>query len=82
MTISRSEDVLVGLITAGLVPWILWTLRRGLRSGALPIGRGFVRRDERPGPFRAMMIFYVAAALLAAFIALDLLTGPEGRSWL
>ena len=32
MTTFRSEDVLVGLVALGLVPWIGWTLARGLRK--------------------------------------------------
>jgi hypothetical protein len=41
----------------------------------LPIGRGYVRRDERPGPFRALLASYVVAILLMAFVGLDLIFG-------
>ena len=75
MTTFRSEDTLVGIIALGLVPWALWTLRRGSRDGRLPIGRAYVRRDERKGPFYVLLAFYAAAALLAAFIGIDLLFG-------
>jgi hypothetical protein len=83
MTISRSEDVLVGIIAAVVVvPWTTWTIWRGLRNGRLPIGRGYVQRDERAGPFWVLLALYVAAALTAAFISLDLLFGPTFRKWL
>jgi uncharacterized membrane protein len=75
MTTSRSEDVLVAIIGLGLVPWIGWTIRRGLQSGRLPIGRAYVRREERRGAFNALLAFYSIAALGAAFISFDLLFG-------
>ena len=82
MTTFRSENVLVGLIAAAVVPWIGWTLARGLREGRLPIGRAYVRRDERQGPFNLLLAFYVVAALMAAVIALDLLFGLRAGDWL
>lgn len=75
MTTFRSEETLVGIITLAAVPWIVWILRRGVREGRLPIGKAYVRRDERPGAFRTLFAFYVAAALMMAFIAADLLVG-------
>ena len=81
MTTFRSEETLVGLITLAAVPWIMWTLRRGVRDGRLPIGRAYVRRDERPGAFNTLFVFYVLAALTMAFIAADLLVGVNLRSW-
>ena len=74
MTTFRSEDVLVALVAAGLVPWILWTVRRGLAEERLPIGRAYVGRERR-GAFQLLLFFYVAAALLCATIAADLLFG-------
>ena len=83
MTISRSEDLLVGVIAALIVlPWSVWTVVRGLRDRRLPIGRGHVRRDERAVPFWVLLAFYAAAAAMAAFIALDLLFGVHPRDWL
>ncbi|MDQ3139822.1 MAG: hypothetical protein M3Q15_03765 [Pseudomonadota bacterium] len=82
MTTFRSEAALVGLIAAGLVPWIGWTLVRGLRQGRLPIGRGYVRRDERSGAFRFLFALWVAMAALAFVIALDLLFGMNAGDWL
>ena len=75
MTTFRSEDVLVGLVALGLVPWIIWTLRRGLREGRLPIARSYVTRKDRPAAFRLLLALYVAAALMIAYIAFDLLIG-------
>ncbi len=83
MTTFRSEDTLVGLIAAVVVvPWTLWTISRGLRDGKLPIGRAYVRRDERAGPFWVLLALYVGAAGMALFISLDLLFGPTLRKWL
>ena len=73
MTTFRSEDVLVGLVALGLVPWIGWTLRRGMRSGRLPIGRGALERSERPGAFTTLLLLYVASALVMAAIAAEYL---------
>jgi hypothetical protein len=73
MTTFRSEDVLVGLVALGLVPWIGWTLIRGLRSGRLPIGRAHLDRSERSGAFYALIFLYLAAAVLMAAIAAEYL---------
>ena len=70
-----TEDVLVGLVALGVVPWIYWTVRRGLRDGRIPLGRIHVVRDERPRVFIALLWSYAFAAALMAYIALDLLSG-------
>ena len=75
MTTSRSDERIVGVIALGLIPWIGWTIRRGLRNKRLPIGRGYVERRERPAPFAVLLAFYAAAAVMAAYIGLDLLFG-------
>ncbi|MEA3009614.1 MAG: hypothetical protein QOJ91_1306 [Sphingomonadales bacterium] len=69
----RSADGLMGLLSLGAALWALWTLRRGLRDGRLPIGRTYVERAERPGPFRLLAILYPALALLLAAMGADLL---------
>jgi hypothetical protein len=79
MTTSRSEDLLVGIIALAVVPWSLWIIRRGLRDGRLPIGRGYVRREERPTPFNVLLLLYAAAAAGALYISLDLLFGMGAR---
>jgi hypothetical protein len=73
MTIFRSEETLVGIVALAVVPWIAWTLRRGLRDGRLPIFRSYVDRSERPTAFGVLFIFFVGAAVLMTFIAFDLL---------
>ena len=77
MTISRSDDLLVGVISLGLVPWIAWIVARGLRDGRLPIGRGYVRKDERRGAFTVLLGFYLISAGLVGLIGLDLLLGLD-----
>ena len=73
---GRTDDLLVGVLCLVVVlPWIAWTVRRGLANGRLPIGRGYVERAERPGAFRGLLAFYFVAGLLVAFIAVDLLVG-------
>jgi len=68
------DELIVGtLCLLVVVPWIAWTIRRGLGEGRLPIGRGYVVREERPGPFRALLGSYVVALLLMVLIGLDLL---------
>ena len=81
MTTFRFEDLLVGLVAAGLIPWIGWTLARGLREGRLPIGRAYVLRDERPAAFRVLFALWIAAAAMAAFIGLDLLFNLDVGFW-
>lgn len=65
----------VGLIALAAVPWIIGLLVRARRDRRLPIGRGHVLQDERPGAFRALFLFYIACAALMLFIALDLMLG-------
>lgn len=69
------DEFLVGLISLGVVPWIAWTLRRGLASGRLPVGRGHLFRAERPRAFAALIVLYVFAMLGMGWIGVDLLTG-------
>ena len=79
MTTFLSEDGLVGLVSLGLIVWIGWTMRRGLRRGLLPIGRSYVDRDERPGAFGALLAFYAVAALFSLYVSLNLLFGIGTR---
>jgi hypothetical protein len=73
MDARTPEDLIVGLIALGLVPWIGWTIRRGLRGGRLPIGRSYLVRAERPAAFDALLAFYGVAAVLMAVLGVDLL---------
>jgi len=80
MTTYRSDDVLVGLIGIAILCWIGWIIVRGFRNAELPIGRGQVRRDERPGAFNVLLGLYFIAAAVVGFIALDLLFGIRSRA--
>jgi uncharacterized membrane protein len=82
MTTFRSEDTLVGLVALLVVPWIVWTLQRGLRDQRLPIGRTYILRSERPGAFTGLAGFYLLSALVMVCVALDLLMGIDVRRWL
>jgi hypothetical protein len=77
MTTFRSEEGLVGLVALGVIPWIAWTVQRGLREARLPIGRTYVHRAERPGVFNALLVFYLLSALLMAAIVADYMLGFE-----
>ena len=75
---GRTEELIVGaLCLLVILPWIGWTVRRGLANARLPIGRGYVEQSERPGAFRVLLTLYVVAGLLIAFIAADLLVGLD-----
>lgn len=80
MITSRPDELLIGLIAAAAVPWIAWILGRGVRDGWLPIRKGRVLRAERRAAFNTLFGLYVAAALLMAFIAIDLLFGLDLKS--
>jgi len=70
------DELLVGFLCLGVVvPWIGWTVWRGFGQGRLPVGRGYVDRAERPGPFRALLASYLLAILLMGFVGADLLFG-------
>jgi hypothetical protein len=72
--------MLVGLIAFATVPWIVSMLIRGRRDQQLPIGRGHVRQDERPGAYRFLFLFYIVSAALMLFISVDLMLGLGARS--
>ena len=80
MTISRSEDLLVGIIAFGALAWIVWILVRGVRDRQLPIGKSRIASSDRPGAFQTLFVFYVGAGLMMGFIALDLIFGIAPRS--
>ena len=76
---DRGMDIVIGLIALLLVPWLLWTMRRGLNEGRLPIARSYVHRAERAGPFWFMFALYVAILVTVTMIAADLLFGLNLR---
>ena len=82
MTTFRSEEGLAGLVALGVIPWIVWTVHRGLKNERLPIGRTYVRRDERPAAFTALLLCYLLATLVMIAVASDLLFGLDVRTWL
>jgi hypothetical protein len=71
--------MLVGLIAFATVPWIISLLVRGRRDQRLPMGRAYIRHDERPGAYRMLLLAYIACAALMLFIALDLMLGLGAR---
>ena len=71
----RADEAVVGLIALVSIAWIVSLLKRAQVSGRLPIGRGQVIRNERPGAFRFLFALYVLAALVMLYIGLDLLFG-------
>ena len=77
MTTFRSEEALVGIVALAVAVWLGFRLRRGLSEQWLPVGKGRLERQERPGAFRALLLVYIAAALLMTWIGLDLLIGFE-----
>jgi hypothetical protein len=68
-----SEELLVGMVAAALLPAIAWRIGRGLREGRLPVYRTSLARDDGPAKFRALLAFHVASFIVVAIIAADLL---------
>ena len=74
MTISRSEDLLVGLIGLVLMPLIARRLVRGLRDGRLPLYSSYIGREEG-ARFKVLIAIHALSFLLVAVISADLLFG-------
>lgn len=70
---GRSEDLLVGMIGAALLPMIALRIRRGLREGRLPLYRTYVGRDEAGSKFGLLLALHVLSFVLVAVIAADLI---------
>lgn len=70
---ARSEDLLVGMIAAALLPMIAWRIRRGLKEGRLPLYRTYVGRDEAGSKFGLLLALHALSFILVAVIAADLL---------
>jgi len=75
MTISRSDDLLVGLVALALVPLIGLRILRGFREGRLPIYRTHLSRAEGGSRFGVLMTLHIISLLLVAAVAADLLLG-------
>ncbi len=74
MTISRSEDLLVGLIGLVLMPLIARRILRGFREGRLPLYSSYIGREEG-ARFKALLALHALSLLLVAVISADLLLG-------
>ena len=75
MTISRSEDLLVGLIGLVLLPLIANRILRGLREGRVPLYRSYLRREEGEAKFKALVALHALSFVAIALITADLLLG-------
>ncbi len=75
MTISRSDDLLVGSVAIVLVALIGRRIVHGMRNGRLPLYRTYIDRADGPGKFNALLVLHVLSLLLVALVAADLLFG-------
>lgn len=73
MTISRSEDLLVGLVGLVLLPLIAKRVLRGLREGRMPVYRTYLHREESATKFAVLLGFHVLTFVVVGAIAADLL---------
>jgi hypothetical protein len=70
---GRSEDLLVGMIGAALLPMIAWRIRRGLREGRLPLYRTYVERGEAGSKFGLLLALHALSFVLVALVTADLI---------
>jgi hypothetical protein len=77
---TPNDDLLVGVITLGLVPVIALRILRGVRTGRLPLYRTQITRDEDKAKFTALLALHAVSLLLVATISADLLLGLNLRS--
>lgn len=75
MTTFRSEEMVVGAIALASIFWIARIIVRAGRDRRLPIGKGEIKRDERPGAFRALLSLYVVAGAAMLWVGMDLIFG-------
>ena len=80
MTISRSDDLLVGIVALALVPLIGWRIFRGFRQGRLPIYRTSLDREESGSKFAVLMTLHVLSLIAVGLAAAELLFGLGIRS--
>ena len=73
MTISRSEELLVGVVALALLPLIGRRILRGLREGRLPIYRTCLDRADGTAKFNLLLALHALSFLLVAAAAADLL---------
>jgi hypothetical protein len=70
---GRSEDLLVGLVAAALLPLIAWRIFRGLREGRLPLYRAYIARSDSAAKFGVLVALHALSFLLIGLVAADLL---------
>ncbi len=70
---ASGEDLLVGIIAAGLLPLIALRIRRGLKEGRLPLYRTYVERGEAGSKFGLLLALHALSFVVVAVIAADLL---------
>lgn len=70
---GRSEDLLVGLVAAALLPLIAWRIFRGLREGRLPLYRTYIERGDNAAKFGVLLALHALSFLLIGLVAADLL---------
>ena len=71
--IGRSEDLLVGLVAAALLPIIAWRILRGLREGRLPLYRNYIERGDNRAKFGVLFALHALSFVLIGIVAADLL---------
>ena len=67
------ENLLVGLVALGIVPFIAMRIVRGVREGRLPVYRTYLAREENGAKFGALLALHAVSLALVAVIAADLL---------
>lgn len=75
----RSDDLLIGLFAAALLPLIALRIRRGLVEKRLPIYRTYLSREESRSRFAVLLALHVLSFLAIALVAADLLLGLGWR---
>ena len=70
-----SEDLLVGLVAAALLPFIAWRIILGLREGRLPLYRTYIERDDDAAKFGVLLALHAMTFALIGVVAADLLLG-------
>ena len=70
---GRSEDLLVGLVAAALLPLIAWRILRGLREGRLPLYRTYIERGDDAAKFGVLLALHALSFVLIGLVAVDLL---------
>lgn len=68
-----NDETLVGFVAMALVPAIAWRLWRGLSTGALPLYRTYLRREDDRAKFAALVGVHALSLIAIAWIAADLL---------